>query len=187
MTLKQDAISKANRKEIFCLEYIVDFNATRAAKAAGYSKKTAYSQGQRLLKNVEIQKRLAEMLKVLLEKKGLEVEDILAGLKRVGNSNILDYIKDGNAETGLIEWKKPSELTREQGSVVETIKYDKEKGIEYRLLSKLKAFELGGRYHGLFTDNVNVKGAFTHTHDVNMNKLRKAINAIRGKGNKRKS
>lgn len=29
-------------------------NATKAAKDAGYSEKTAYSQGQRLLKNVEI-------------------------------------------------------------------------------------------------------------------------------------
>lgn len=35
-------------------------NATQAAKKAGYSKKTAYSQGQRLLKNVEIAKALAE-------------------------------------------------------------------------------------------------------------------------------
>lgn len=30
-------------------------NATAAALAAGYSPKTAYSQGQRLLKNVEVQ------------------------------------------------------------------------------------------------------------------------------------
>lgn len=36
-------------------EYVVDFNATNAAQRAGYAHKTAYSQGQRLLKHVEIQ------------------------------------------------------------------------------------------------------------------------------------
>lgn len=35
-------------------------NATEAAKQAGYSEKSAYSQGQRLLKNVEIAAAIAE-------------------------------------------------------------------------------------------------------------------------------
>lgn len=35
-------------------------NATAAALAAGYSKKTAYSHGQRLLKNVEIQEAIKD-------------------------------------------------------------------------------------------------------------------------------
>lgn len=39
----------------FVQEYLIDLNATRAAARAGYSEKTAYSSGQRLLKNVEIQ------------------------------------------------------------------------------------------------------------------------------------
>jgi phage terminase small subunit len=49
----------------FVEDYCRHFNATRAAKAAHYSEKTAYSQGQRLLKNVEIQEaikaRIAEL------------------------------------------------------------------------------------------------------------------------------
>ena len=40
-----------NKQELFILEYQKDFNATRAAVAVGYSPKTAYSQGQRLLKD----------------------------------------------------------------------------------------------------------------------------------------
>ena len=35
-------------------------NATEAAKIAGYSEKTAYSQGQRLLKKVEIKKAIEQ-------------------------------------------------------------------------------------------------------------------------------
>lgn len=55
------------QQKLFALEYIKDFNATQAAIRAGYSKKTAYSQGQRLLKNVVIKK--------LVEKAKRERED----------------------------------------------------------------------------------------------------------------
>lgn len=47
-----------NKQELFILEYQKDFNATRAATAVGYSPKTAYSQGQRLLKDPEIRNAL---------------------------------------------------------------------------------------------------------------------------------
>ena len=48
-----------NPKQIkFVQEYLIDMNATAAAKRAGYSEKTAYSQGQRLLKKDEIKEEL---------------------------------------------------------------------------------------------------------------------------------
>ena len=49
------------KQERFCEEYLIDLNATQAAIRAGYSEKTAYSAGQRLLRNVEIQNRIAEL------------------------------------------------------------------------------------------------------------------------------
>lgn len=42
------------RRQRFVAEYLIDLNATQAAIRAGYSKATAYSAGQRLLKNVEV-------------------------------------------------------------------------------------------------------------------------------------
>ena len=48
------------RQRMFVAEYLIDLNATQAAQRAGYSMKTAYSQGQRLLKKVEIQQSLQE-------------------------------------------------------------------------------------------------------------------------------
>ena len=44
----------------FAEEYSVDLNATQAAIRAGYSEKTAASQGERLLRNVEIAAAIAE-------------------------------------------------------------------------------------------------------------------------------
>ena len=43
-----------HRQKAFCEAYVRSGNATEAAKSAGYSPKTAYSHGQRLLKNVEV-------------------------------------------------------------------------------------------------------------------------------------
>ena len=45
----------------FCLEYASSGNATQSAIKAGYAEKTAYSQGQRLLKNVEVKSFLQEL------------------------------------------------------------------------------------------------------------------------------
>ncbi len=47
-----------DRQKVFIDAYLDTFNATRAAIIAGYSKKTAYSQGQRLLKKAEIKNEI---------------------------------------------------------------------------------------------------------------------------------
>lgn len=49
------------KQKAFCEYYAACFNATEAAKKAGYSQKTAYSHGQRLLKNVETQNYLSTL------------------------------------------------------------------------------------------------------------------------------
>lgn len=45
----------------FAEAYAANPNATEAAKAAGYSGRTARSQGQRLLTNVDVQKHIKEL------------------------------------------------------------------------------------------------------------------------------
>lgn len=54
----------SDKQRAFVLEYIASgFNATKAAKAAGYSDRTADRQGSRLLKNVEISAAVRDALK----------------------------------------------------------------------------------------------------------------------------
>jgi phage terminase small subunit len=48
-------------RERFCQEYSREANATQAAIKAGYSEKSAYSQGQRLLKFPEVAARITEL------------------------------------------------------------------------------------------------------------------------------
>lgn len=49
------------KQAAFVREYLIDMNATQAASRAGYSAATAYSQGQRLLKNVDVARELASL------------------------------------------------------------------------------------------------------------------------------
>lgn len=54
------------KQEKFALEFVKDFNRTQAAIRAGYSKKTAYSQGSRLLKDAEIRARVSELIEEIV-------------------------------------------------------------------------------------------------------------------------
>lgn len=54
---------KLNTKQLMFIDkYLTTFNATSAAKEAGYSQKTSYSIGSRLLKHVEIAKEINSRL-----------------------------------------------------------------------------------------------------------------------------
>lgn len=46
------------KQDIFCREYVIDFNATRAALKAGYSPQTAFATGHKNLKNGKILERI---------------------------------------------------------------------------------------------------------------------------------
>ena len=50
-----------DKQERFAQAYILHRNATEAAKAAGYSPRSAYNQGYRMLKNDEIVERIADL------------------------------------------------------------------------------------------------------------------------------
>lgn len=83
-----------HKQELFCREYVANgYNATQAAIKAGYSPKTAYSSGQRLLKHVEIKSALEKHSKMEQEKFNYTKE---AHFKE------LDELKDLAKQTGNV-------------------------------------------------------------------------------------
>lgn len=76
------------KQKLFVKEYLVDLNATRAAIAAGYSEKTAYSQGQRLLKHAEVAQKIAANAQKLTEKLEITTDYVLNGIKAVVERSI---------------------------------------------------------------------------------------------------
>jgi len=71
------------KQERFVTEYLVDLNATQAAKRAGYSEDTAYSQGQRLLKHPEISHALGQAIAARSERTRVDADWVVRNLVEV--------------------------------------------------------------------------------------------------------
>ena len=102
------------KQKRFCDEYLIDCNATQAAIRTGYSEKTAYSQGQRLLKNVEvktyIEQRMAEKEKKLIADQDEVLKYLTSVLRGESESEeiVIENIGDFTSEARTMK-KAPSE------------------------------------------------------------------------------
>lgn len=87
-TARQGSTSLNDKQTAFVAEYLKDKNATQAAIRAGYSEGTAYSQGQRLLKHVEVSAAIDAGLKELADKAGVSAERVIQELSRIAFSDL---------------------------------------------------------------------------------------------------
>ncbi len=78
----------------FVAEYLVDLNASQAAIRAGYSAKTARSQGERLLTNVDIAEAIAAKQAEHLARVDLQAEDVLRAIARHVKADGLSDVRD---------------------------------------------------------------------------------------------
>lgn len=69
-----------DKQEQFCLEYVVDYNATQAALRSGYSENSAYSIGWENLRKPEIAARVKELSNATADELGLTRRRILLKL-----------------------------------------------------------------------------------------------------------
>lgn len=72
-----------DKQKRFCEEYVIDWNATRAAKAAGYSEDTARQQGSNTLSKVYIQDYIKQITEDISKLAGLSKLGVLNQLKKV--------------------------------------------------------------------------------------------------------
>ena len=86
-----------DRQIKFAEEYLLDFNAKRAAIAAGYSKKTAENIASENLKKKEIQKYINELQQKRKEKYELDENRIIRELMNIAFARMSDYAKIDSA------------------------------------------------------------------------------------------
>ena len=152
------------REKIFCAEYVKDLNGTRSAIAAGYSKKTAYSKANQLLKKVEVKAILARLMKKHADKLELSAEKVLAELSKLGFSNMLDYMRVDEDGAFVLDFSK---LTREQAAAIQEYTVDATGGTgdgerrlvmrtRFKLADKNRSLELLGKHLKLFADRLEV-------------------------------
>jgi len=88
------------KQQLFVDEYLIDFNATQSAIRAGYSKKTAYFQGPRLLKNVDVCLEITKAMERRSEKTRIDAEGVLRRLSEEVEADLADlYNKDGSIKS----------------------------------------------------------------------------------------
>lgn len=155
------------KQQIFVAEYLTDLNATKAAISAGYSAKSAESQGAQLLRNPKVSQVIEKKSAKRLEKLEITAEKVLKELALIGFANMTDYMavsKDGKSFD--VDFSK---LTRDQAAAIQEITVDATGGANdgerrlvlrnrFKLGDKRGSLELLGKHLKLFTDKVENLG-----------------------------
>jgi phage terminase small subunit len=103
------------RQKRFCDEYLVDLNATQAAKRAGYSAKTSYSQGHDLLKHPEIKPYIEKRL----EESAMSKTEALRLVSDIARGNLGDYFTPQIVKKRTLVTKALSTLIKELQKEIE--------------------------------------------------------------------
>lgn len=140
------------KKWRFVEEYIKDLNATQAAIRAGYSARTAASQGERLLRDVDVQAALQEAMKQRSERTKITADNVLRELAA------MTFYDAG--EIGRYEIKQPSDIEKlpeELRRCVVGWSWDKAGNFTLKLADKLNASGMAMRHLGLFNDKLIIQ------------------------------
>lgn len=145
------------KQEKFCREYLVDFNATRAAKSAGYTKKSAHSIGSENLMKPEIQSRIAELVKELNGEDPTDtIRKCIAELQMIAFGDYSDFVSWD--EHGIEAWTPSGNLGDKSRLVQEVSETTTASGgsRKLKLYDKRWAFEMLGKYYGFLKEQVEI-------------------------------
>ena len=126
------------KQKHFCIEYLIDLNATQAAIRAGYSKKTAKVIGQENLTKPDIKKYIEQQLKQIKNEKIADVQEVLEYLTAVMRG-------EQKEQVALFTGEGMQKLVQKDVSAKD----------------RLKAAELIGKRYALFTEKVELQGETT--------------------------
>lgn len=137
----------------FVNEYLSNgCNATQAAISAGFSEKTAYSAGNRLLRNVEVAEKIAQIQEEERKKAEISRDEVLSVLASIIRADIPDFIgNDGKL-------KSLDSLSGKDRKAIESIKIGRKGILTLKLSSKLQAVSLINRMLGYEApQNINLQ------------------------------
>ena len=153
VTKKQTAGPGASlnvKQKRFVEEYLIDLNATQAAIRAGYSEKTAYSSGQRLLKHVEIQAAIQKRQSKRAVRTEVTQDRLINELAWLGFSDLRkvatwDTTPDSIKLTGSADIDDDTAAALSEFSLTPT-------GFKVKLHDKLGALDKLARHLGMYSE-----------------------------------
>lgn len=117
------------KQAAFVSEYLVDLNASAAARRAGYSAKTAHRIGQENMQKPAIAQAIAEAQQARAKKAEITAAEVVENLHLIATGETSFEERNG---LGILVKHRP------------------------RFTDRLKAWELLGKHLGMFTDKVDV-------------------------------
>lgn len=170
------------KQQVFLAAYLECWNASEAARRAGYSASTAGSQGGRLLKNVEI----SAAIDAFKSEHIMSAEEVQIALTEQARSDIGDFLaQDGDAvtvdlpkaiaakKTGLIKKLSQARTTRRRGEDDTEVTVS----TTIELYDKQAALVQIGKIHKLFVERRELTGEdggpiqTEHTEKLDLAKL----------------
>ena len=148
------------RRRVFVEEYLRCWNASEAARRAGYSERSAYAQGCRLLKNAEV---LAYRDERLVELKA-GTDEVITGLTEIGRGDMSDFVHV--SEEGVLGFDLTGAKESGKFRLVKSLAFGKDGEVKLELYCRDAALVQLGKAHGLFRDEVRHTGNITIELDV---------------------
>lgn len=166
------------KQKLFVDEYLVDLNATRAYKVAGYSVKSdnaAAVEGHKLLRNPKIEIYLKERMNDREKRTEITQDKVLKELAKIGFADIKDFLEYRTAKTvvthdedgePVIDYQQIIDVIDSKDvdtSVIQEVSIGKDGTFKFKLYDKQKALVDIGKHLGMFVDKVE------HSGNMNIN------------------
>ncbi len=141
-------------QKVFCDEYLVDLNATKAYKVAypRVKQRTAEVNGNKLLSNTEVKEYIEKAIEERKKRTEVTQDMVIDELKAIAFSNATSFV---NIKNGVVLIDDTNGLDKNIKKTIVGIKEGRN-GIEVKMADKMQALEMLGRHLGMFKEKIEL-------------------------------
>lgn len=150
------------RQQVFCREYMRDFNGTRAYKAAGFnvtSDGSAAANASRLLKDDNVKAYMEELRQEFFMNAEITTEQIIAQYKKLAFNDARSLYNEQGELKDPKDW--PDEIAAAVVSFEVAVDEDGNVIKKVKLIDRKGSLDSLSRINGLFKDKVEMSGKLT--------------------------
>jgi len=154
-----------DRQERFCLEYVVDLNATQAAIRAGYSSNGAAVNATKLLINNNVKKKIAQLQSEIAKRTEITADMVVRELAAIGFADVRECF---DASGNLINPSKLPDSIAKVVAGIDMIEVKKDVRVKkIKLWNKVQALESLAKHLGMYQQESGATAININVIDAN--------------------